>query len=43
MNLLMVVCEQRDMLKALEHTRPTVNKDDLKKLEEFTTDFGLEG
>eukprot|EP00118_Oscarella_pearsei_P025475 m.308242 g.308242 ORF g.308242 m.308242 type:complete len:448 (+) comp43628_c0_seq1:64-1407(+) len=37
------VAGMKDMLKALEHTRPTVNRDDLSKLEEFTRDFGLEG
>ena len=30
-------------MKALEHTRPTVNQADLEKLEDFTKDFGLEG
>jgi vacuolar protein-sorting-associated protein 4 len=41
--LLEPVVGMRDMMKALEHTRPTVNKADLEKLEEFTRDFGLEG
>lgn len=33
----------RDFLKALKTTRPTVNEEDLRKQEEFTTDFGQEG
>ncbi|XP_055913508.1 vacuolar protein sorting-associated protein 4 [Eupeodes corollae] len=33
----------RDMLKSLSRTKPTVNEDDLKKLEKFTEDFGQEG
>lgn len=34
---------QSDMLKSLASTKPTVNDDDLKKLEKFTEDFGQEG
>ncbi|XP_055844293.1 vacuolar protein sorting-associated protein 4 [Episyrphus balteatus] len=33
----------RDMLKSLSRTKPTVNEDDLKKLQKFTEDFGQEG
>lgn len=33
----------RDMLKSLATTRPTVNEDDMKKLEKFKEDFGQEG
>lgn len=32
-----------DMERAKENTRPTVNKDDLKRFEDFTRDFGMEG
>ncbi|KAJ6637620.1 Vacuolar protein sorting-associated protein 4 [Pseudolycoriella hygida] len=32
-----------DMLKSLSSTKPTVNDEDLKKLEKFTEDFGQEG
>ncbi len=31
------------MLKSLGSTKPTVNDEDLKKLEKFTEDFGQEG
>ena len=31
------------MLMALSNTKPTVNDDDLKKLQDFTDDFGVEG
>ncbi|XP_062501037.1 vacuolar protein sorting-associated protein 4B-like [Corticium candelabrum] len=41
--LLEPIVGMRDMMKALEHTRPTVNQADLEKLEDFTKDFGLEG
>lgn len=34
---------QSDMLKSLASTKPTVNDDDLKKLQKFTEDFGQEG
>lgn len=34
---------QTDMLMSLSTQKATVNEDDLKKLEEFTTDFGQEG
>lgn len=32
-----------DMLKSLSRTKPTVNEDDMKKLDKFTKDFGQEG
>ncbi|PIA13000.1 vacuolar protein sorting factor [Coemansia reversa NRRL 1564] len=32
-----------DFLKAVKNSRPTVNKDDLKRQIEFTNDFGQEG
>jgi vacuolar protein-sorting-associated protein 4 len=32
----------RDMQRALHHTKKTVNKDDLQRIEEFTTTFGQE-
>lgn len=31
---------QNDMLMSLATSKPTVNEADLKKLEEFTADFG---
>lgn len=34
---------QNDMLKSLASTKPTVNEDDMKKLDKFTEDFGQEG
>lgn len=34
---------QRDMQKSLATTRPTVNEDDMAKLEKFKEDFGQEG
>ncbi len=33
---------QFDMKRALEHTKPTVNKDDLAEIEKFTKEFGQE-
>jgi hypothetical protein len=33
---------QHDTLRALEHTKPTVNKDDLDEIEKFTKEFGQE-
>ncbi|CAK9829467.1 Vacuolar protein sorting-associated protein 4 [Anthophora retusa] len=33
----------KDMLKSLATTRPTVNEDDMTKLEKFKEDFGQEG
>lgn len=33
----------KDFIKAIKTTRPTVNEADLKKQEDFTTDFGQEG
>jgi len=35
--------KQADMQSAKESTRPTVNQDDLKRFEDFTRDFGMEG
>lgn len=32
-----------DMLKSLSSTKPTVNEEDMKKLDKFTEDFGQEG
>lgn len=32
-----------DFLKALQNNRPTVNAEDLKRFEDFTSDFGQEG
>ncbi|XP_058054703.1 vacuolar protein sorting-associated protein 4-like [Anopheles bellator] len=32
-----------DMLKSVTNTKPTVNEDDMKKLDKFTQDFGQEG
>jgi vacuolar protein-sorting-associated protein 4 len=32
-----------DMMKSLASTKPTVNEDDMKKLQKFTDDFGQEG
>ena len=32
-----------DMLRSLSTQKPTVNEDDLKKLNQFTEDFGQEG
>ncbi|XP_056133522.1 vacuolar protein sorting-associated protein 4B-like [Lampris incognitus] len=37
-----VVC-MSDMLRSLSNTRPTVNDQDLEKLQKFTEDFGQEG
>lgn len=34
---------QTDMMKSLALTKPTVNDDDLQKLQKFTDDFGQEG
>lgn len=31
------------MLKSLARTKPTVNEDDMIKLQKFTDDFGQEG
>lgn len=31
------------MMKSLATTRPTVNEDDMEKLEKFKSDFGQEG
>lgn len=32
-----------DMMNSLSRTKPTVNEDDMKKLQKFTDDFGQEG
>ncbi|XP_044216525.1 vacuolar protein sorting-associated protein 4B-like [Thunnus albacares] len=37
-----VVC-MADMLRSLSNTKPTVNEQDLEKLQKFTEDFGQEG
>lgn len=34
---------QADMLNSLSRTKPTVNEDDMIKLDKFTEDFGQEG
>lgn len=34
---------QSDMMKSLSRTKPTVNDEDMKKLQKFTDDFGQEG
>lgn len=34
---------QGDMKNSLARTKPTVNEEDLKKLQKFTDDFGQEG
>lgn len=34
---------QGDMLNSLSRTKPTVNDEDMKKLQKFTDDFGQEG
>lgn len=31
------------MIKSLSRTKPTVNEDDMQKLQKFTDDFGQEG
>lgn len=41
--LLEPVVSMTDMLMSLATQKPTVNENDLKKLEEFTNDFGQEG
>jgi len=37
------ILNMADMQSAKESTRPTVNQDDLKRFEDFTRDFGMEG
>uniref|UniRef100_A0A905QX10 Spastin/Vps4 C-terminal domain-containing protein n=3 Tax=Rhodnius prolixus TaxID=13249 RepID=A0A905QX10_RHOPR len=32
-----------DMLRSIATSKPTVNDEDLKKLQKFTEDFGQEG
>lgn len=32
--------EMNDMLRALRHTKPTVNQKDLTRIDEFTKEFG---
>lgn len=34
---------QNDIMRSLASVKPTVNRDDLSKLEKFTSDFGQEG
>ncbi|XP_061163087.1 vacuolar protein sorting-associated protein 4B-like isoform X1 [Saccostrea echinata] len=41
--LLEPIVSMNDMLMSLATSKPTVNEADLKKLEEFTADFGQEG
>jgi len=41
--LLEPMVDMKDMRKALHSTRPTVNDEDLAKLQEFTDQFGMEG
>uniref|UniRef100_A0A0K8TSC7 vesicle-fusing ATPase n=1 Tax=Tabanus bromius TaxID=304241 RepID=A0A0K8TSC7_TABBR len=41
--LLEPVVNMNDMLKSLASTKPTVNDEDLKRLQKFTEDFGQEG
>jgi len=41
--LLEPIVDMKDMRKALHSTRPTVNDEDLSKLQEFTDQFGMEG
>lgn len=41
--LLEPIVTMNDMLKSLARTKPTVNDEDLLKLEKFTSDFGEEG
>lgn len=40
--LLEAPVDMYDMIRALEHTKPTVNKDDLLEIEKFTKEFGQE-
>lgn len=37
------VVSLKDVEMSLARTRPSVNKDDIKKYEKFTEDFGQEG
>ena len=32
--------DMHDMLRALRHTKPTVNQKDLNRIDEFTKEFG---
>lgn len=41
--LLNIWLPQADMLNSLSRTKPTVNDEDMKKLQKFTDDFGQEG
>lgn len=41
--LLEPVVSTPDMLRSLSNTKPTVNEEDLEKLQKFTDDFGQEG
>lgn len=41
--LLEPVVEQKDFLRAIKASRPTVSTDDLERNEEWTRDFGSEG
>ncbi|XP_059170240.1 vacuolar protein sorting-associated protein 4A-like [Physella acuta] len=41
--LLEPIVSKTDMLMAISSSKPTVNSDDLKRLQKFTDDFGMEG
>jgi len=41
--LLEPIVSMSDMLMAISNSKPTVNDEDLKKLQQFTDDFGVEG
>ena len=38
-----ILCFQRDMDLSISTQKPTVNDEDLQKLQKFTDDFGQEG
>jgi len=41
--LLEPIVSMSDMLMSIQNSKPTVNEEDLKKLQQFTDDFGVEG
>lgn len=41
--LLEPIVSESDMLRAISNSKPTVNDADLRKLQQFTEDFGVEG
>uniref|UniRef100_A0A0B7BNL3 Spastin/Vps4 C-terminal domain-containing protein n=1 Tax=Arion vulgaris TaxID=1028688 RepID=A0A0B7BNL3_9EUPU len=41
--LLEPIVSMSDMLMAISNSKPTVNEEDLKRLQKFTEDFGVEG